>query len=213
MAIGISNLRRYAGPIMTVIIAATVGAEAQRPSQRPAAEPEPVLTVRSIQGVGPRARVPTPQYRTSVPQGRTPAGDWGLIAVSYDTTPDWIDELNFQYYALLLLEPRGEAPVYTLLRGAVSYIDIPRGRNKESTVFLRPNTLLRYGLVIAVAVEITQAGETVAVESQELPRSIAEGRPEWWRTPNLAPRDGHILNRAQTPFIYVNFDEFETIKP
>lgn len=188
-------------------------AQAQRTLTPAPAVEEPVVTLQRIEGVGPRARVPTPQYRTSVPQGRATAGAWGQIAVVYDTAPEWIDDLTFQYYALLVREVRGEPPEYSLFRGAVTYMDVPRGRGKESTAFLRPNTLLRHGAVIAVAVEVLHQGETIATLSQELRGSVADGREQWWRNPNLTARDGHILNRSQTPFTFVNFDEYETIRP
>ena len=171
-----------------------------------------VLVIQSIEGVGRRERVPTPQYRTSIPE-RRPAvrGEWGRITTKYDTSPEWIDNLIFEYFALLVREERGEPPQYTLFRGTVTYMDIEQGRDKESTAFLRPSTLRRYGEMIGIAVEIRHEGDVVAVESQELRGSVAEGQEEWWRNPNLTPRDGYILNRSETPFAFINYDLYEAI--
>ncbi len=206
--------RRWLGIAAAITLVAGTDARAQRATQQPVGDAdEPVIVFREISGIGPRAQVATPQYRTSIPQGRVRAGHWGQITVTYNSVPEWLDEISFQYYAFLMREARGADPEYHLVRGAVTYMDIPRGRDKQSTVFLRPNTLERYGRVIGVAVEIIHRGQTIVTESQELPRSVVDGRPEWWRSPNLTARDGHILNRSQTPFAFVNFDEYETIKP
>ncbi len=185
---------------------------------RATAQPDPdddrlVMIIQSIEGVGRRERVPTPQYRTSIPE-RRPAvrGEWGRITTKYDTSPEWIDDLTFEYFALLVREERGEPPQYSLFRGTVVYMEIEQGRGKESTAFLRPRTLRRYGEMIGIAVEVSHEGEVVAVESQELRGSVAEGQEEWWRNPNLTPRDGYILNRSETPFALINYDLYESIR-
>ncbi len=172
-----------------------------------------VLIIQDLEGIGRRDRVETPRYRTQLPELRATANEWCVITTTYDTAPEWIDELTFQYFALLMREARGEPTQYTLFRGSVTYMEIARDRNKQSTVFLRPNTLRRYGDVIGVAVEVSHDGNVVATESRETRGSAADGQEEWWRNPNLTPRDGYILNRSETPFAFVNFDRYETIRP
>ncbi len=172
-----------------------------------------ILIIRDLEGIGRRDRVETPRYRTQIPDQRATGNEWCVITTTYDTAPEWIDELTFQYFALLVREERGEPPAYSLFRGAVTYMEIARDRNKQSTAFLRPNTLKRYGTVIGIAVEISHAGDVIATESREARGSVAEGQEEWWRNPNLSPRDGYVLNRSETPFAFVNYDRYETIRP
>ncbi len=200
-------VQRQIAPALALAMGLFVATEA------PGQQEGPVMQITDIEGVGRRALIETPRYRTSAPAGRAVTREWSKIRVTYESYPEWIDELTFEYYALLAREVRGAPTTYELFRGGVTYMDIAQGRNKQSTAFLQPNTLARYGEVIAVAVEVSHEGETVAVVSLEAPQSVAEGVDEWWRNPNLTPRDGRILDRSQTPFAFVNYDQYETIKP
>ena len=59
--------------------------------------------------------------------------------------------------------------------------------------------------VQAVAVLVNVQGRLVAMES--LPNS----NQRWWE--QLAPTEGLVLNRMQTPFAMLYFDDYEAIKP
>lgn len=166
-----------------------------------------IVRIRSITGEGGRNLVETPIYSTTISRGSNPAGRWAQISVVYDTEPEWIDELVFQYYALCRDK---KTENYVLFKGAVSHIEIPQGRSHVSTMFLRPNTLLRYGEVVAVAVEIMGRGEQVAVSHSELPK--AKLPPDWWKSPRVTAKDGYLLSRDKTPFAFVNCDDYEAIK-
>ncbi|MCA1810269.1 MAG: hypothetical protein LC725_12620 [Lentisphaerae bacterium] len=89
----------------------------------------------------------------------------------------------------------------------VTYVDIPKGRDHISTVFLRPNTVIRYGAVERVAVEVHARGEIVAYASQP------DDKTQWWRMQiNARVLNGVLLNRAQTPFAFVAWDNYQAIK-
>jgi hypothetical protein len=176
---------------------------------------ETVLRLRKIEGLGRKGTVRTPQYRTNVSGGVSPIGEWARIRVEYDTYPEWIDELVFQYYALALkTEKRDGSKKLSLYKTTVRYVDIERDREHLSAVYLRPNTIERYGDLVAVAVEITHAGKVVAEASDEdmaLPET-------WWRNPtvleskSVTVRDGYLLNRNQSPFALINIDDYEAIQ-
>lgn len=207
-----SLTRKTIGRLVLVLLAA-VAVGAATPWASAQDDDEVILVIENLEGIGRRDRVETPRYRTQVPEQRATGNEWCVITTTYSTAPEWIDELSFQYFALLVRETRGEPPVYSLFRGSVTYMEIASGRNKQSTAFLRPNTLKRYGDVIGVAVEISHEGNVIATESREARGSVAEGQEEWWRNPNLSPRDGYVLNRSETPFAFVNYDRYETIRP
>lgn len=169
----------------------------------------PAIRLRELTGVGARGLVPTPVYSTSKSGGRAAAREWGELSVQFDSEPEWIDELSFQYYALLYSRMTKE---YTLLKGAVSHVDIARGRGHMSAAYVRPSTLARYGEVVAVAVEVLLKGENVGTLSEGKTVDRLQLPQEWWKSPKLAPKDGYILSRAQTPFAFVNVDDYEAIK-
>ena len=70
----------------------------------------------------------TPIYQTSMrtqTSGRQP--DWWRAAVEFETAPEWVDELEFTFYAYLEDQSAKNAPV--LFRGVVPYVNIPKGRH------------------------------------------------------------------------------------
>jgi len=166
-----------------------------------------------MEGVGRRSLVSGPQYRTNVARGVKPPEEWSRIQVTYDTAPEWIDELTFQYFVLTERE-QDDAKAYSLFKNTVRYADIEQGRDHMSTVFLRPSTVKRYGLPVAIAVEIRLKGEVIA-EAAEAEIKVPE---QWWRNPavtqneGVTTRDGYLLDRSQSPFALINIDDYEVIK-
>lgn len=162
-----------------------------------------LVFIRRITGVGQEGKARTPDYTVS-PSENSRSKDWTRISVTYDTGSEWIDELEFRYTAVVKHPKTG---VYTLFPCTVAYIDIPKGRDHVSTVFLRPNTVERYGELERVAVEIYSNGELLAGEG------LPKDPPQWWRgSLNVKTMPGVLLNRAQTPFAFVAWDNYETIK-
>jgi hypothetical protein len=147
-------------------------------------------------------KVKTPVFRTAV-QGQVSARqpDWWRGVVEFETTPDWIDELEFTYYAYIEDQSNRGAPV--MFRGMVTYVNVAKGRH-VSDIFLHPNTIARMGLVKQVAVVVKVKGAVVASESTAT-------KPNWWD--GFPPVDGVLLNRSQTPFTFIDYDLYEAIKP
>lgn len=182
-----------------------------------------VLTIRKMTGIGPRAKIQTPTYNTSVSRGVNPAQLWGQIEVIYETgrtdEQNWFDELSFHYYALALKIDDKERK-YSLYKKNVFYVDVMTDRKPmlhRSTVFLRPGAIMRYGELVAVAVEISYNGTIIAKMSEEDPSSKLPAG-EWWNNPLVTEnpltvtREGCLLDRAHSPFALINIDDYEVIK-
>jgi hypothetical protein len=164
-----------------------------------------IVRVRDIAGIGNRSLVDTPDAS----RGRTPPGRWAQIAVDFDTEPEWIDELTFQY-CVLCYRKTVKAEEYVLLKGLLYHTDIPKGRGHLSVMYVRPRTLLRYGDVVGVAVTVLHQGEQVAVKSDTLPKLKLPA--EWWKHQGLTVKEGYLLSKAQTPFALTAYDDYEPAK-
>jgi hypothetical protein len=149
-------------------------------------------------------KVQTPEYQISKSQFKARTRDWFRIETQYETKPDWVDELSFKYYVAVKAKDGGKGPKYVLFSGDVTYINIEAGKHK-SDMYIHPSTLARYGDVERVAVVISVQGRMEAMES--LPAS----NQRWWE--QLTPVDGMLLNRMQTPFAMLYFDDYEAVKP
>ncbi len=148
--------------------------------------------------------LPTPDYqvrRVSLGSGETKR--WTLIEVEYETAPEWIDQVDFRYYALVENDEGEGRDRFILFRGEVSNVNVARGRH-TSVMYLHPSTIERYSDVERVAVEVRVAGRLVATDSDP----SADSR--WWE--QLSPTDGYLLNRLETPFAMLNFDNYEALK-
>jgi len=190
---------------------------AAAPVRRPAAETKPgeSVRIRRFVGTGAQSKVKTPAYRTNMPSGTKRTGEWIQVMTVYDTAPEWIDELVFQYH-VLTLDREGGSSAYSLFKNVVRYADVKQDRNHMSTVFLHPRAVDRYGEVVATAVEIVLNGRTEAQESEIDPRVKLPA--DWWTNPavlnseSLTVRDGYLKNRAESPFALINYDDYEVIK-
>jgi len=158
------------------------------------------LSIDKIEG----KKVQTPEYQVSKNQFKARTRDWFQIITTYDTKPEWTDEVSFKYY-VLVKDKSGEVGArQSLFSGEVTYINIEKGKHK-SDMYLHPSTILRFGDVQAVAVIVSVQGRVEAIES--LPAS----NDRWWE--KLTPVDGMLLNRMQTPFAMLYFDDYEAVKP
>ncbi len=193
----------------TVVLAALVAAatlheaaaQARRSASGGAAGRGPVA-IRKIEALGPASRMRTPIFTTDPGEAVSKPAEWQRVAVRYDTEPDWIDEIEFRY---LVLVKNPKTSAYTLFPGAVTYVDVAKGKGHVSTVFLRPQTLERYGPVEWAGVKVFVGGEQVAVG--QVPDD-----PKPW-TANVRAVENVLLNRSRTPFALIAVDNYETIKP
>lgn len=158
-----------------------------------------------IKKVQPVLRLKTPEYQLNqnVPRGRS--REWFKIETTYDTDADWMDEVTFTYYVLLEnRDPKG-AP-RTLLRNKVTYVNVEKGRGHKSEMYVHPSTLARFGEPKAIAVLVEVNGRLVAGES------VPPSNRKWWETPQLSATEGLLLNKSQTPFALINYDDVEAVK-
>jgi hypothetical protein len=170
-----------------------------------------VVKVRKIVGLGAASKVKTPEYRSTVARGPTPPKDWVQISVSYDTYPEWMDELTIRYYAMAYKEERGKK-IYSLYKNTERCLDVAAGRGHASVMYLRPAAIERYGELVAVAAEIVYQGKVVG-EVSEVSGTIPE---DWWKNENVigktdlvTSRDGYLVERTRSPFVFINTSEYE----
>jgi hypothetical protein len=168
-----------------------------------------VARIRDMTGVGPRAIVKTPEYSTSISRGKATPKDWAELTVTFDTEPEWIDELTLQYYVLVHDRKKDS---YGLFKGSVTHLDVAKGRGHLSVMYLRPVALLRYGEVVAMAVELVHKGEVIDSKNDDRMAGRAKLAREWWKSQTLPVKEGYILNRLQTPFGLINYDDYESVR-
>jgi hypothetical protein len=147
------------------------------------------------------AVISSPEYQISNgPQKRYQLSKWLEVEVSYDTLPEEIDELTFNY--IIAVENR-------LLDGTVTYVNIPKGRDHFAVMYVTPKTLLKLtGGHALTAGSIQNVWVTVTHQGQTLDR-IAYKPME---IPNLQHLSGLVLNKSETPFAPLYYDRYETIK-
>lgn len=173
-----------------------------------------VLDIRLFSGLGPRSKVKTPVFNTNATRGIKPPQDWVKIEVIFDTFADWLDDIEFKFYAISATTEGGKT-VFTLYRNSVKYGDIEKGRNHSSSMFLRPCAITRYGELIGAAVEIAYGGNVIAYKSEQNNKLLPE---DWWKNPrvtdneSVVARGGYLLKRSESPFSLVNIDDNEFIK-
>ena len=186
------------GVALIILLLWTVSsAMAQQPAPAVAGSGD-VLRIRKMTPV----KEKTPVFRTATASNTSAhQPDWWRVMVDFETSPDWIDELEFTYYAYIEDQSNKGAPV--MFRGTVTYVNVAKGKH-VSDMFLHPNTIARLGLVKQIAVVVKARGAVVASESTAT-------KPNWWD--GFSPVDGVLISRAQTPFAFVDYDLYEAIKP
>lgn len=144
----------------------------------------------------------TPEYQVNrVQMSSGKVRNWMQIQVAFDTAPEWMDQIDFTFYALVQSKDGNRG--FTLFRNSLSYVNIEKGSH-ESVVYLHPSTLDRYGDVERVAVIMRVNGQVAAIESDP------ESNQRWWE--QLSPVDGYLLSRLETPFALINYDNYPAIK-
>lgn len=149
----------------------------------------------------------TPQYSFTFGPSEHPAPrsqQWLEVEVNFQSTVDWTDELTVNYFILLA----GQC-----LTGSVTHIDIPKGRDLYSVMYVSPRTIARIlnGAQLSsqdiqdVGVQLVSKGQVLTTKSFK-----ARGDQQWWQ--NLPQVPGKVLNKDQTPFAPILWDRYEQIK-
>jgi hypothetical protein len=149
------------------------------------------------------AMVKTPEFQITGGQSkRYKVGEWLECEVEFATEPELIDELTFKY--MILVEKK-------LLDGEVTHINIPKGREHYSVVYVAPRSLERLtGGKPLTATAVDNVWVEVSKQGQVLGRtSLKQGA-----VPNATKLTGLVLNKDQAPpFAPLYYDRYEAIKP
>lgn len=145
--------------------------------------------------------IKTPEYNiTGGPQKRSKVGQWLEVEVEFDTKAEEIDELTFKY--TIMFEKK-------LLDGQVTHVNIPKGRDHYSVVYVAPRSLEKLsGGKPLTAGSIENAWVVVEKQGQVLDQASFRPGP----IPNLPHIPGIVLNKSETPFQPLFFDRYEAIK-
>lgn len=150
----------------------------------------------------------TPYYDIETEQNHEQgsAQRWVRLAVEYSTKGGWIDQLTIKHFALVGHHGNAD-PV--ILTEEVNYMNIGEG-NHVSYVYMHPNCSKRYDVrakELDSAVIFSIDGKTVA--SKETSKYADK---KWTEDPAFVVHSGHLLNEAETPFWFVNYDYKEMLK-
>lgn len=183
------------------------------------------VKIENVYGLEANARLRTPAYNVSggskiIRTSGNVVREWVQLVAEYRVAPDpkvrWFNQVGFQFYLLTVMNNREtKAPEYTIFRGQVAYMDVDRARrdSRWATMYLRPSAVPRYGEPIAVAVEVSVDGRVMDVKTA-VDRRAAEmlsNEKEWWKNAKLPVKDGYLLKATDTPFSFINVDDFEEI--
>lgn len=175
-----------------------------------------VLLIKRFPKPGRALTVRSPEYNTTI--GRSASNrkprEWALYETIYETTPEWMDTLDFAYTIMTERRTPDGKKEFGLFQVAVRYLDVAKGEH-TSCVVLPPQAVVRFGEPVAIAVEITQDGKPLATKSE----IKMDGLPEdWWKNarvldnPGVIRREGYLVDRSKTPFALINIDDYEVVK-
>ncbi len=147
------------------------------------------------------AVVKTPEIQfTGGTKKRSTPGDWLEVEVEFEVKAEEIDELTFAY--TIMVENK-------LLDGTVTHVNIPKGRDRYSIMYVAPRTLekLTGGRPLSPA-SIQNAWVIITRQGQQLAAEAFKPGP----IPNLQHMAGVVLNKGETPFAPLFYDRYEAIR-
>lgn len=171
-------------------------------AQNPQASALPPFRIRAIR----QRLVSPPDYRSIVMDtgSRSTSGsqNWLRIEAEFESSPDWADDVQLKYYVLL-----GQGNNTRCLVGDMTYVNVARGSQHYSGMYVHPNTLQRFGngQVAAVAVQLFYKGQLI--DQTSYPPSD----DRWWE--RATPTSGFVLAPRDTPWSVLAFDRYESPKP
>ena len=163
-----------------------------------------------------KAKQATPLYSTTATRS-TPgrAHEWAVFDVTYDTAPEWMNEVVVTYYLMAERHGAEAKKEISFYQTTVRYVDVARGEHTACAV-LPPAALLRYGdQFMGFAVEISSADGVVLDSKSEVAGTTLP--LDWWKKPefteskSVVKRDS-LVDRSKTPFGLINIDDYEVMK-
>jgi hypothetical protein len=131
----------------------------------------------------------------------TIARQWLMLQVHFSSTPTWADDVKIKYYVLM-----GKDRDMKLFTGEVTHINVARGTDHYSVMFMHPNTVARYGAgkVQAVAAVLFYENRPISMISEPV------SNKRWWE--DYTPTPGYLLNQLETPWSVIAPERFEALK-
>jgi hypothetical protein len=173
------------------------------------------VRIKHMPKLGKACKERTPEYTNSASHGVKRQKEWGVFDVTYETAPEWVDELVFTIYLMTEHRTLAGKKEYNTFQATIRSVDIQHGEHMAGVV-LQPAGLLRFGEPVAVGVEIANPDGTVLAADST---SSLTGLPsDWWKNPKMADvqavvkHDGYLVDRAKSPFALVDLDDFEVTK-
>ena len=153
-------------------------------------------------------KIRSPGYSVSSQSARPGSkgpDEWLEIRSQFSSREDWADEVTLTYYLLMeARNPKWVKEKYNLFKGSVTYADVAKASRIESTVYLSPAKLARYGVPKGIRVELTYNGTPADAKTSP------ESKTPWWS--NYQPQ-GTLLRRSQSPFANIDTDYYPEEKP
>lgn len=206
-----SAFSRLFAPLAAALALSAAPAAAQAPA---AAKGAPGTNPGEVQITKVTSMNDVEQRAPSLGGGGAKKKKWGVFDVTFQSSPEWIDELTV-VYTVMLENPKpakGERPL-SLLRLSVSYPDVERGRDHVAGAVLQPAVLKRYGRAIGFAAQLFVDGKEVAAKSEAEGR--LKGEAKWWESekilnsPMVQKREGVLFDRMKTAFRLLDPDNYE----
>lgn len=173
--------------------------------QVPSASGQGAKTGYEVTAISPNL-VDTPDYNYSGTKkpGSRPR-KWLEVEVDFRSDHDVTEELTFKYY--ILLDNKA------LFVGEASHINIMKGKDHRSVVYIAPNTLDRLtegktfnaSAITNIGVEVLKQGQLVAG------KSLKDARGPWWQ--QMPQTAGFVLSKSDTPFAPLDWDRYAEPKP
>jgi hypothetical protein len=106
-----------------------------------------------------------------------------------------------------------------LIEGEVTHVDVPKGRDRHSVIYLPPKTLNKLSEgkpftphnILAVWVEVFAGGELVGGKFKSSVGITSEAVAK--EKDSIPKATDLFLNKSQTPFASLSWDYYESIKP
>ena len=199
-------------PLLACLALLFAAAPAVAQQARPASNaPRLPLKIKELPKFGKAALVNPPEIDGKVRSSGRKTGkrQWASFEVTYQTAPEWIDEVTVSFHVMC----RAADNSLHLFQTSVTYLDIAKGEH-GACVLLPPSAVERYGEPISVGVEISITDEVV--QGVKIPPvNVGRGNPGWWTdlgALKVKNHSGYLKDRSQTPFSVVNSDEYEVVR-
>ena len=203
------RLSSYSG-LAACVLAVCLSGEVRGQAAPGAAPSSDILRIRKVTELGRDMLQRAPALGNRSPKQK----DWGVVDVTFDSAPEWIDEMTVTYTVMLQNKKakQGE-PVFSLLTLTAEYRDIAQGRDRKAGAVILPVAMERHGQPIGIGVQFFRSGELIA-ESGSGAESLSS-QEKWWAntkvtdSPNVKKRDGYLVERSKSPFELVDIDSYE----